>query len=299
MKARNKNITGYIAVTISALFANLWAYWGIIENFHEGWYHPDLSDRILMMFGQYLAVPLVFIVLGLISFNWPKIGALLHVVLAVFAYFIFGRVTAGLFFISIPVLGLSLLYWVSCFPRKIYAYITILILPMILMIGIGIYQFHRVSLRYNNHKPEAMLIQGNGVRLVWAPDGPGWPDKGTTWDEACRICRHLDTNGKIILTREVGIWRLPTVDEAVRSQVYHGQNSGGVWDRTKNEASYQLPPDKESPLWNPNVKTIYWWTSTEVNNKQAYIIVFNGGVFPRDKKIRAGYLNFRAVKNIN
>jgi hypothetical protein len=43
---------------------------------------------------------------------------------------------------------------------------------------------------------------------------------------------------------------------------------------------------------------IYWWTDTEVDAKQAYIIVYNGSVWPRDKRIRPGYLGFRAVKAI-
>jgi hypothetical protein len=80
--------------------------------------------------------------------------------------------------------------------------------------------------------------------------------------------------------------------------VYHGTNAGGVWDSTGRKTSYKLRPDKESPLWNIHLKTIYWWTSTEVNKSDAYIIVYNGGVWPRKKTLKANYLNFRAVKDI-
>ena len=78
--------------------------------------------------------------------------------------------------------------------------------------------------------------------------------------------------------------------------MYHGTNAGGVWDATTRKATYKVQPDKESPLWNVQVKTIYWWTSTEANEKEAYIVVYNGGVWPRWKNLKAGSLNFRAVK---
>jgi hypothetical protein len=47
-----------------------------------------------------------------------------------------------------------------------------------------------------------------------------------------------------------------------------------------------------------HLKTIYWWTSTEVNEREAFIIVYNGGVWPRSKNLRVAYLNFRAVRGV-
>ena len=80
--------------------------------------------------------------------------------------------------------------------------------------------------------------------------------------------------------------------------VFHGNNAGGTWDSKAIKAGYKKQPDKESPLWNMHLKTIYWWTYTEVNRKEAFIIVYNGGVWPGNKKLKAGYLNFRAVKEV-
>jgi len=79
----------------------------------------------------------------------------------------------------------------------------------------------------------------------------------------------------------------------------HGRNSGGVWDVKLASASYQTTPDKESPLWNPHSKVIYWWTATEVDDQTAYMIVYDGKVWPRKKKIHPGYLGFRAVRSPN
>jgi hypothetical protein len=96
----------------------------------------------------------------------------------------------------------------------------------------------------------------------------------------------------------VNIWRLPTVDEAVRSLVRHGHNAEGIWDMKEKRAYYKIQPDKESPLWNVHLKTIYWWTSTEADESKAYIVVYDGGIWPRTKTLKADYLNFRAVKEI-
>jgi hypothetical protein len=43
---------------------------------------------------------------------------------------------------------------------------------------------------------------------------------------------------------------------------------------------------------------IYWWTATEVDAEQAYIIVYDGKLWPRRKEIHPGYLGFRAVKAV-
>ena len=77
------------------------------------------------------------------------------------------------------------------------------------------------------------------------------------------------------------IWRLPTVDEAVRSMMLHGENAGGVWDEEAETAIYEVTPDKETPLWELHSQIIYYWTAdtaTEDESK-AYIIVYNGGRF--------------------
>ena len=66
-------VLGWSAVAISAALTCLWTFWGIIENFHEGWYHQSLIDNVAMMMGQYLAVPLVFLVMALVAIRWPRL----------------------------------------------------------------------------------------------------------------------------------------------------------------------------------------------------------------------------------
>jgi hypothetical protein len=140
------------------------------------------------------------------------------------------------------------------------------------------------------------VVQGNGVALTWAPDGPGWPRKGADWYEAGQVCARLHSDGMTVAATPQHIWRLPTVDEAVRSMALHGQNSGGVWHAASGTASYQTRPDKESPLWNVHSQVIYWWTATEVDAEHAHIIVYDGKLWPRTKTYGPGYLGFRCVK---
>jgi hypothetical protein len=297
-KLKRIKVIAWIAISISAIFANIWAYWGINENFHEGWYNIRFWDNVLLMFFQYLLMPIGFMVLAFVAIRWNKVGAVCHLLLAGGAFYFFGGMHAGFFLVSLPLIGLSLLYWFGRIEKRKFAYLLVIGLPLIQIFGIGTFQAIRVANRYDDHNFEARFIKGNTVELIWAPTGPGWPDNGTSWFEAKSICAHLNEDGKTLSDKELDIWRLPSINEAVCSQVYHGHNAGGSWNNASGKALYKDQPDKESPLWNMHLKTIYWWTSTELNAKTSYIIVYNGGVWPRQKKLKVGYLNFRAVKEV-
>ncbi len=249
-----------------------------------------------MMFGQYLLMPIGFMVLAVVSIRWNKIGSLFHILLAGGAYLFFGRMRAGILLVVLPLVALAILYWFGRIERRRLAYILVVGLPLAQIFGIGTFHAIRIFNRFDDGNFGARLIKGNGTELVWAPQGPGWPDRGKSWSESKWICAHLSEDGKTLTDKKLNIWRLPTVDEAVRSMVYHGRNAGGIWDCLQLRATYKEQPDKESPLWNMHLKTIYWWTSTEADKNNSYIIVYNGGVWPRSKNLKVDYLNFRAVK---
>ena len=111
------------------------------------------------------------------------------------------------------------------------------------------------------------------------------------------MCRHLTADGKSVASTPQDIWRLPTVEEVVRSMARHGTNCGGVWDPDETRATYVTKPDKESPLWNAHSVIIYWWTSSEESRERAYSIDFKGNVYARDKKSTLGSQGFRAVRD--
>jgi hypothetical protein len=181
-------------------------------------------------------------------------------------------------------------------PKKA-ALILVIGLPLLVVLVFGIEPALRVAARIDDGIRGARLVEGNGVRLIWAPQGPGWPQHGESWEEAMRICRSLSEDGKTLASEPQDIWRLPSVEEAVRSMARHGKNCGGVWDPVSARAKYRKKPDKESPLWDTTSPIIYWWTSTEVDEDNVYMIVYNGRVVTTSKDRQVGSLAFRAVKD--
>ncbi len=292
-----RQIVGWIAVGLSTVITCFWAFWGIVENFHEGWYYESLLSNLGLMLVQYLSPMLIFLAVTLISIVWPRAGAGLHGILALAVAWFFGAWTNTVaFFLMVPLVGLGALYWFGRpQPRKVALFLAAG-LPILTLAISGAGPALRVSQRLDDGNLQARLVPGNGVELVWAPDGPGWPGAGADWYAARQVCQHLSQDGLTVAPTPQHIWRLPTVDEAVRSMARHGQNSGGVWSAETAEATYETTPDKESPLWNVHSQVIYWWMETEVDKDRAYIIVYDGKVWPRPKQFGPAYLGFRCVK---
>jgi hypothetical protein len=213
-----RQIAGWIAVGLSLTITCFWALWGIIENFHEGWYFESLLSNVGLMLVQYLSPMLIFMGVTLVSIFWPRVGACLHGILALGVAWFFGGLTKPVtLLLSPPLIGLGALYWYGRpQPRKMAASLAIG-LPLLTLIVSGIEPMHRVSRRLDDGKVQARLIHGNGLTLVWAPDGPGWPRDGADWYEAQQVCAYLDKDGLTLAPMAQYTWRLPTVDEAVRS----------------------------------------------------------------------------------
>ncbi|MBM4161085.1 MAG: DUF1566 domain-containing protein [Ignavibacteria bacterium] len=293
--SRGRKVLGWVAAGISTLLAGLWAFWGAIENFHEGWYSTSFLENLFIMIIQYAAPMLVFLILTSIALRFPLIGGILHIALGVGIAMFFRR-GAGVFMIGVPLALLGLTY-VFGRPRPLKrAYQIALGIPLLIYVGSAIEPAIRVAGRHDDGIRTARLVEGNGVRLIWAPEGPGWPSKGTRLEEAMHICAYLEEDGKSLSDTVQNIWRLPTIDEAVRSLTRHGTNCGGVWDADRQSATYETMPDKESPLWDIHSPIIYWWTATEKDSATVYRIVYNGGVHEMPKSLGMGSMAFRAVK---
>ena len=292
-----RNAVGWIVVGFSTVITSFWAFWGIIENFHEGWYYESLLSNVGLMIVQYLSPMIIFLGVTLISIHWPQFGGGLHVILALGVVWFFRASTNAVgFLLMVPLIGLGVLYWFGRpHPRKTALFLAIG-LPILTLTISGIEPVLRVSHRIDDGNLQARVVHGNGVNLIWAPDGPGWPRIGTDWHKAQQVCRNLSEDGLTTAPSPQHIWRLPTVDEAVRSMARHGQNSGGVWDAETAVATYETTPDKESPLWNVRSQVIYWWTAAEADEERAYIIVYDGKVWPRAKQFAPAYLGFRCVR---
>jgi len=80
--SNKQQILGWTAVGLSTVITCSWAMWGILENFHEGWYYESFLSNLGMMFRQYLSPMLIFMGVTLVSIYWPRLGGSLHVILS-------------------------------------------------------------------------------------------------------------------------------------------------------------------------------------------------------------------------
>ncbi len=296
---KRHQIIGWTAVGITTAFVCVWTFWGIIENFHEGWYSESTWENLFMLFAQYLSISIVFCALGAVSIRWRRVGLALHIAVALFLLWFFrGAVFSVVYLmIAIPVAALGLLYFFGRPQPRKWAYRLLVIPPLLIILAVTPWKLVQVSQRVDDGNYGMRTVEGNGITLVWAPRGPGWPEGGITYDEAVERCRYLSEDGTTIMNEPQDIWRLPAVEEAVQSMSLHGENAGGVWDAETGTAHYEATPDKETPLWDKHSQVIYYWTQTESGEEGAYIIVYDGGVYTRNRENAYGYLSFRAVKD--
>jgi hypothetical protein len=295
-----RTILGWGAVLMSATFACLWGFWGAIENFHEGWYHESALRNIELMVAQYLSPVILFIVLGLIAQRAPRVGAILHVGLAVVVLRVFNT-SAGRVLIALPLAMMGVAYWFGRVPRRRLPLLIGGGLPALVVIVSGAWPAIRAASRIDDGQRGIRIIAGHGVRSSGrrrAPGGRPW-----AWSEAKQRCTQLSADGRTLFeganVAPATGWRLPSVDEVVRSMVHHGANAGGGWDATTGSAVYRLAPDKETPLWNPRSQIIDWWTATEVDSAQALSVTYDGKIWPRRKRFGYDYLGYRCVRAVS
>jgi hypothetical protein len=290
-----KTLAGWAGVGLSTSLGCFWAFWGSIENFHEGWYYPDLGQNLLLMFVQYLSPMLIFILLAVAAVAYPRLGAVAHLVFGAFLSIIFRN--AGIITVlGVPLLLIAALYWVGRVQPRKFAFWLVIGLPLVTAIAFAVGPAYQVMTRVDDGYRGMRLVEGNGVRLVWAPAGPGWPAEGVNWFDAVKAVERLSADGTRVEDSATHIWRLPTLDEVVRSFTRHGENVGGTMDSTGTKPILTIRPDKETPLWDRYSKIIYWWTGTEKDSVSAYLAAYNGTVFSQKKKFGAGYYGFRAVR---
>ena len=115
MKAhtRRNRLLGWIAVSLTISMSSIWAFWGIIENFHEGWFSTSILENLFMMFIQYMSLSIIFVAIGLIALHWRKIGLTIFSIIAIWLaiFFSFGHFAVVGIMIVIPFIGLGLLFF--------------------------------------------------------------------------------------------------------------------------------------------------------------------------------------------
>ena len=322
-----RQLPGTLATGLAIAVTTLWTYWGFGEMYHEGWWGA-WTNRL-----PYLIPGSVCLLLTLLALAWPTLGGCLIVLLGIAFATFFGRgvaiigvaiVVFGLLFVVAGILarrdgtgtgpGPSARPW---WRRKLTRLLAAGI-PLLTGVGISFYMLPIVLTRVDDGNRSARLIEGNGVALVWAPEGPGWnwkqpwggypswhslalygvppvgleagkPGYGRLEDgyafatsedmAATNLCRYLNADGQSLSSEPRDIWRMPTTDEVVRSLVRHGQNAGCMWDgEVGRQATCAVRPDKESPLWRTDQPVIYMWTADANSKERGAFVSYNGFV---------------------
>lgn len=304
--------------------------------YHEGWWGPFYIRLIYMIPGT------AFLILTLVGNKWPHVGGWLIIVLGgLFTLsfldisFVDGKLTMGRdlagFMVSGPLVFLGVLLliearnqkrriaqgWVphSKWWRRNIWYLLAVGPPLLIMIGGSIHSLPIVLTRVDDGDRGARLIEGNGLTLIWAPEGPGWnwrQDYGgfPSWNMIAlyglppvgmgakpgydsrmgifasseemanyNVCLYLSADGLTLAPAPQNIWRMPTVDDYARSFARHGENAGCIWrGEGHDRMECEILPDKETPLWAPEMEPIYYWAAEEYNDREAYFVSYNGWV---------------------
>jgi len=223
-RSATQQILGWIAVALSTLLACFWAFWGINENFHEGWYDPSLLRNLALMLVQYLSPVLIVILISAASLRWPRFAFLFWERSVPRSPGSFTAITPPSFSFCCRFSPWPVLYTFGRPPSTPLAWRLLLGLPLLTLVARGVWPAWRAIRRFDDGNTAFRTIAGNGVTLVWAPEGPGWPSSGVSWYHANQACAFLDPAGLSLADQPQYIWRLPTIEDAVRSLVFRGSN---------------------------------------------------------------------------
>lgn len=336
-KIFNERTPGWVGSILLIIITSFWFYWSVAEMYHEGWWGPFYVRLIYLIPGA------AFLTLTLISIRWPRLGGWLIIVIGgAFTLFFLdiqvvdGRLTmrrdlAG-FLISGPLVFLGVLFLIEARNKKRriaqgwtphpvgwrrnLRYLLAVIPPVLILIGLSVHSLPIVLTRVDDGDRGARLIEGNGVTLVWAPEGPGWnwrQDYGgyPSWQDVAlyglppvgmdekpgygweagkfasaeematyNLCRYLEEDGATLAETPQDIWRMPTVDEYARSFARHGENAGCEWPGPGHTQMHcAVLPDKETPMWAPDLAPIYYWAAEEKDEERAYYVTYHGRVY--------------------
>jgi hypothetical protein len=327
MKLTGKTLSrfpGWAATVLMIFFTGFWTYWGAGEMYHEGWWGA-WYNRL-----PYLVPIAVTLLPTLAAFCWPRAGGIVILAIGIFALFFFDNDVA---YIGLAIALVGGAFVIDGFVRQRFPVEeTLLSLPwwrrnwrskltigisLVIFAGVSIVMLPIVLTRVDDGERSARLIDGNGVRLVWAPEGPGWnweqpwggypswqslalygveplgledkPGYGkqgeayvfASGEEMVRsnLCLYLSADGLSLEETQQDIWHMPTTDELVRSLGRHGENAGCAWQgEYRVQVECEVLPDKESPLWSTDVPVIYYWTADAYDDKRGYFVAFNGTV---------------------
>ena len=176
--SRSRRIVGWFAVLLNMGTSCLWAFWGGIEAFHEGWWHETLAENIGWTLA-YLVPAAVFTAIGVLGLIWPRIGALIILGFTVWFWWdVIGRFqqsNTGGALIGIFMTGMSGLFvgmwWYGRARTFRLAMFVTAAGPLVVLVFSAAFPAYLIATRSNDGNFGARVISGNGVELEWAPQG--------------------------------------------------------------------------------------------------------------------------------
>jgi hypothetical protein len=351
-KTLKSALPGYIAAALMILVTLLWSFWSVGEMYYEGWWGPWYVKLVYLIPGT------LCLLLTLLALARPLPGgwSIIAIGGAFTAWWWGPRLRDGmdvgqllaLFPVSaiLVIIGVLFLFearhrrrrrdagWTppQAWLRRNSRYLLAVAAPLVVLIGW--YWLPIVLVRQDDGMRTERLIVGNGVTLVWAPEGPGWNWKQPwggypSWDDvalwgvpplgfddkagyagthasasdmtATGLCRFLSEDGSRLMVERQGTWRMPTADEIMRSLTRHGDNAGcvqpqGFGTALLGRAACVERPDKETPLWAPDAAPIYYWAADEFDDNRAYFVSYNGAFNSQPKSWGNPRHSYRCVR---
>jgi hypothetical protein len=348
-----RSLPGHAATVLALLAVVVLTYASTASMYYERWGQP------LAALVSSLLPAILLVVLCLVALRWPGAGGalLLGVGVILGAWWLRGQAGRNISssqvvftFIVLfgPVIATACLLFFEARHRRLlrdegvgpsprwfarnYRYVLIAGVAILTAVVVSATRLPRVLSRVDDGFRGARLIEGNGMTLVWAPQGPGWnwlqPDGDfPSWDmialygatpvgvegknrddrphasaeemERTSLCVYLDEAGTTLLTEPASIWRMPTADEIARSLTRGGENAGCALPGRWPNAVCRIPPEKETPLWAPDEPPFYYWAADEHDPANGSCVNYTGGLNAQPKSSRGWGTGFRCVKEVS
>lgn len=329
-----QNIKFNFSYIFLILITSIWTFWGINEMFHEGWYKPFewiffLLPSIISVI--YSIITILYPIIGgiLIIISGSIFSIFIFSRMIKFHSFniknFISWIPLTLFFIFLGFLfikeGKKQKFNKNLKINRVN-FLILINLIIIFLFGTPLY-FRNINRLNDGYRGEREIV-GFEIKLIWAGEGVSFhfKSKGNlSWNEIAlygkgeigfegkrfiyatkedferyNMFRYINYEGTEITKEIQDYWRLPTIDELTRSMYRKGKCVGVPWNGKEGRQNYKITPDKETPLWLPDEPVIYYFSSTEANEKEIYTISYNGNVIKRDKSSVLGSLGFRAVR---
>jgi len=327
-----RSLPGHLAFVLATLVGTAAVITAVYSFFYEGW------GQGAALASTYLVPPVLVVGVCAAAVRWPRAGGLLCLVGGAAAGGWWLRKlaategltpivvqTAVVLFAPVVLTGVGFLFearhrrllaagGVRPSPRwwgRHYRFVLVVGVPILAFLIGPARQLPDMLARHDDGQRGMRTIAGNGVTLTWAPQGPGWnqpqPD-GTypSWNaiasyggSGAGLCGHLSEDGLSLAATPIRAWRLPTVDEVLRSLTRGGTNAGCTsWDARSHHATCARPPDKETPLWAPDQPPIYYLTSTTAGEHHVLTVNYTAGITPHRRLATGRGVGYRCVKDV-